>query len=68
VNGRRPPIAISVDLAAFEELRARLALLECQRADALARVVAIREALEYGDPGYAAELARSLEHDLGAGR
>jgi hypothetical protein len=67
VSGR-PPIGASITLPKLEELRARLILLERRNSDTLACVVAIREALEYGDPGYAAELARSLEHDLGAGR
>lgn len=35
--------------------------------DALSRVVAIREALEDGDPAYAHALADDLEHDIAGG-
>ena len=35
--------------------------------DALVRVVAIREALEDGDPSHAYALATDLEHDLAGG-
>jgi hypothetical protein len=31
--------------------------------DVAARAVAIQEAIEAGDPGYAYEIARDLEHD-----
>jgi hypothetical protein len=64
VSGRRPPIALSVDLAAFEELRARLAVLEYERRNTLVRIVVIVDALADGDIEYAASLARDLERDL----